>query len=72
MMDPMMAKTEMARRYEDVAAGMQAARLVAGVVRVHLPAWLSGLPNGIEEWIAGLHLGAGRAGVAGRLDAQRS
>jgi len=26
MVDPMMAKIEMARRYEDVAAGMQAAR----------------------------------------------
>jgi len=61
-MDPMTAKIEMTRRYEDVAAGMQAAQLLARMVRVHVPAWLSGLPQGIEEWIAGLRLGSGRVG----------
>jgi hypothetical protein len=71
-MDAMTARTEMTRRYEDVADGMQLAQLLARMVRVRVRAWLGGLPEGIEEWIAGLQLGAGRAGGPGRLDAQRS
>jgi len=58
-MDTMMARTEMARRYEDVADGMQLAQLLSRTVRVHVRAWLGGLPQGIEEWIAGLR-SAGR------------
>ena len=52
-MDAMAARVEMARRYEDVADGMQAARLLRRAVRAHVPAWLSGLPEGIAEWVAG-------------------
>ncbi|MFN2229537.1 MAG: hypothetical protein ACK2VA_07190 [Anaerolineae bacterium] len=70
-MDATMARAEMTRRYEDVADGMQLAQLLARAVRVRVRAWLGGLPQGIEEWIAGLQLGTGRAGVARRLDAQR-
>jgi hypothetical protein len=69
-MDAMMAQIEMARRYEDVAAGMQTARLLARMVRAHVPAWLSGLPRDIEEWIAGLRLGAARAGFPGHPNTQ--
>jgi len=61
-MDAMMARIEIARRYEDVADGMQAAQLLARMVRAHALVWLSGLPQGIEEWIAGLRLGSGRVG----------
>ena len=70
-MDAMMASVEMARRYEDVADGMQLAQLLARTVRAHLRAWWGGLPEGIEEWIAGLRLSDGQAGGVRALDAQR-
>ncbi len=70
-MDAMMARVEMARRYEDVSDGMEVARLLARTVRTHLRAWWGGLPEGIEEWIAGLRLGGGQAGGVRTLDAQR-
>ena len=68
-MDTLMARAEMERRYEDVTDGMQLARLLARMVEVHVRAWLGGLPEGIEEWIAGLRLGGGRIR---RLEAQGS
>ena len=71
-MDAMAARVEMARRYEDVADGMQAARLLKRVVQAHMPAWLSGLPEGIEAWLARLRPGSERIERVGRLDAQRS
>jgi hypothetical protein len=68
-MDSMMAQVENARRYEDVAAGMQVARLLTGAVRVHVLTWLSGLPEGIGEWLAGLRLAGARVEGVRRLDA---
>ncbi len=70
-MDEMMARVEMARRYEVVADGMQVSRLLARMVRERPLAWLSGLPEGISEWLPGLRLGGGRVVRVGRLDAQR-
>lgn len=72
-MDAMTARVEMARRYEDVAAGMQIAQRLARMVSAHVLEWLSGLPGGIAEWLAGLRLGRGRAsGWRLPLDAHRA
>jgi hypothetical protein len=57
---------------DTMMARMQIARLLARMVTVHVPAWLGGLPEGIEEWLAGLRLGGGRVEGARGLQAQRA